>query len=168
MNKQELESDIRRSWDALQAVLQRLSDAQMTGLRDAEGWTIKDHLIHITVWERSVVFFLQHQPRHLGLGVDESVYSRGPVDAINAAVYQQSKNLSLDEALAQFREVHRQLMELFQSLTDADLFRPYRDYLPNEPGEGEARLTYTVIRNNTADHFAEHQGWIELLAGAAS
>ena len=168
MNKQDLETDIQNGWQALDAVLQQLSDAQMTTLRDAEGWTVKDHLIHLTVWERSVVFFLQHKPRHLGLGIDESRYRRGPVDAINAEVHRQTKDLSLDEALEQFKEVHRQFLELFQGLTDADLRRSYHDYLPDEPGEGEARLAYTVIRNNTSDHYAEHLGWIELLAGVGT
>ena len=164
MNKNELITHISHSWDALEAALERLSDEQMTVPQDAAGWTVKDHLVHLKAWERSVVFFLQGQPRHGALGIDEAIYGRVPIDEMNAAIYQHTKNLSLDEALTQFQEVHRQLIDLLQPLTDADLQKPYHAYLPDEPGEGEARLALDVIYNNTANHFAEHQAWIEALA----
>ena len=163
--KVELLTDIERAWAALNTALDRLTAAQMTTLTDAQGWAVKDHIIHMTAWERSVVFFLQGQPRHAGLDVDEALYLRAADDEINAVIFQQRKDLPLGDALAQFRDVHQQLLKLLQPLTDADLREPYRHYLPDEPGDGDGPPAISVIDGNSAQHFSEHLIWIEALVG---
>jgi hypothetical protein len=157
--------EIERQWTALQAALGLLSEAQMTSLYDTQGWNVKDHLIHLAAWERSVVFFLQGKPRYEGLGVDEAVYLNRTDDEINAVIQPQWKDLPLAEALSQLRSTHEQLWTLLQPLTDMDLNRPYRHYLPDEPVEGDGPPAIDVIYGNTAHHFAEHLVWIESLAG---
>jgi len=166
--KVELLADIARTWVALNAALDRLTEAQMTTTRDAQGWTVKDHIIHMTYWERSAVFFLQGKPRHAGLDVDEALYLTGTDDEINAVIYQQRKDLPLVDALVQFREVHQQLLKLVQPLTDADLQKSYHHYLPDEPGDGDGPPAINVIYSNSAHHFTEHLTWIEALVGKAS
>jgi hypothetical protein len=166
--KARLLADIDRYWTALNAMLERLTEAQMTTLTDAQGWTVKDHLIHLAAWERSVVFFLQGQPRYAGLGVEETLYRQGTGDEINAVIYHQHRHLSLDEALTQFRSTHQQLLTLLQPLMDADLHKPYRHYLPDEPDEGDSRLALQVVFSNTANHFVEHLHWIEALVNQKS
>ena len=165
--KAELLADIERAWVALNTALDQLTETQMTTITDPQGWTVKDHIIHMAAWERSVVFFLQRQPRHAGLGVDQGLYLNGSDDQINAAIFQQRKGLPLREALAQFRDVHQQLLSLLEPLTDAGLHKPYRQYLPQEPGEGDGPLAINVIYGNSAQHFTEHQAWIEALVGRA-
>ena len=167
MTKAELLADIEPAWAALNAALDRLTQTQMTTFADAQGWTVKDHLIHLTAWERSMVFFLQGQPRHIGLGVDEALYLEGNDDDINAVIHQQCKDLPVAEALEQFRDTHQQLMTLLQPLTDADLQKPYRHYLPDEPGEGDGPPAINLIYGNTAHHFTEHLAWIEALVNKA-
>jgi hypothetical protein len=161
-----LEPIIEPAWVALNAALDRLTDRQKTTLKDAQGWTVKDHLIHLAAWERSVVFFLQGQPRYAGLGVAQALYENGSADDINAAIFQQRKKMPLAEAIAQFRTVHEQLMQLLQPLTNADLHKPYRHYLPDELGDD--RLAIDVVYSNTIGHFAEHLEWIETLVGNIS
>jgi len=166
--KAELLVDIEHAWTTLNATLDRLTETQMTIPHDAEGWTVKDHLIHLTFWERSVVVFLQGQPRHQGLGVEEALYLKGNDDEINAAIHQQHKDLPLSETLAQFRSTHQKLLKLLEPLTDVDLQKPYRHYLPEEPGEGDGPPALKVIYANSAHHFAEHLPWITALAKGAS
>ncbi len=162
--KAELLDAIDSVWPALNAAIDRLTEAQLATHHDGQGWTIKDHLIHLTAWERSVVFFLQGKPREEGLGVPSSVYLQGNDDKINAVIYQRCHELPVVEAVAQFRVVHQELMQLLQPLTDEDLQRPYRYYLPHEPGEGDGRPAINVIYGNTAHHFREHLACIEALA----
>lgn len=164
--KAELLATIEPAWVSLNAALDRMTDRQKTTIKDTQGWTVKDHLIHISAWEGSVVFFLQGQPRNAGLGVDQALYENGSTDDINVAVFQQRKELPLAEALAQFRNVHRQLMQLLQPLTDADLRQPYRHYLPDELGDN--RIAIDIVYSNTAGHFEEHLNWIETLVGNES
>ncbi|MCB0189193.1 MAG: hypothetical protein KDE31_33215, partial [Caldilineaceae bacterium] len=48
-------------------------------------------------------------------------------------------------------------------LTDEDLQKPYRHYLPDEPGEGDGPPAMNVVYGNSAHHFREHLAWIEAL-----
>jgi hypothetical protein len=161
--KTELVADIEQGWTRLNAALDRLTPAQLTTIKDAQGWTVKDHIIHLTHWERSVVFFLQRQPRYRGLGVPETLYWDGSDDDINVVIHEQTSTLPPGEALSQFYETHRQLLKLLEPLTDLDLQKTYREYLPDEPSDGDGPPALDVIYGNTAHHFAEHLGWIEAL-----
>jgi hypothetical protein len=159
-SKTDLLASIEPAWAALNATLESLSVSQLTMIMDVQGWTVKDHIIHLTAWERSVVFLLKGQPRSAGLGVDPALFQTGSFDDINAVIFQQCKGMPLTEALAQFQEVHRQLMQLLQSLTDADLHQPYCHYVP---AEHDDRSAMEVVYADTAGHFAEHLNWIETL-----
>ena len=50
-------------------------------------------------------------------------------------------------------------------LSDADLRKPYSDYLPDEPGTDDGRPAADVVYGNSASHFEEHLGWIKSLVG---
>jgi hypothetical protein len=163
INKSELLIAIEDAWLALNTAVESLTETQLTLPQDVQGWTVKDHIIHITFWERSAVFFLQGLPRHQGLGVEEALYLNGNDDAINASIYQQYRDVPLSEALSQFRSIHQQLLDQLQLLTDADLQKLYRHYLPEEPGEGDGPPALNVIYGNSAHHFAEHLPWIKAL-----
>ena len=165
--KQGLLTDIERSWMALHAGLGRLSEAQLTTIEDSQGWSVKDHVAHLAAWERSAAFFLQGKARHDGLGVEEGVYLSGKDDDINAVIHEQTKGLSPAEALAQFHDVHRQLLHALEPLNDDELRKPYRHYLPDEPGEGDGPLAISIVYGNSAEHYAEHLGWIQRLVGKA-
>lgn len=158
--KLELLADIELAWTALNATVEQLSEAQMTSRRDDQGWTVKDHLIHLTAWERSVVFLLEGQPRSAGLGVEPTIYEHGSDDDINAIIFQQRRTVPLSETQVEFRAVHQQLLTLLQPLSDADLQRPTKAVLPIEEDD---RPIINLIYGNTAHHFREHRSWIETL-----
>src|SRR5512134_416247 len=162
-DKVHLLAEIKQTWEALNDALLRLSKEQMATLYDAQGWNVKDHLVHLSCWERSVVFMLQGKPRHAGLRVDEALYLTEDFDKINAVIHQQEEEVSLPEVLAQLRDVHRQMLELLQPMTDADLQLPYRHFLPDEPGEGDGPTAYEMVYANTAGHFSDHLEWIEAI-----
>ncbi len=164
--QRQLLADIEREWNALQDYLSRLTPAQICAVRDSHGWSVKDHLIHLAYWEQGALYFLKGKPRHAGLGVPESLYLDGGFDQINAFIQEKHKDTPLAEAEAFLKDVHRQMLEKLAKMTDADLKKPYRRYLPDEPGEGEGPPALNVIYSNTAEHFAEHLAWIkDLLEG---
>jgi hypothetical protein len=155
---------IDRSWAALQSALSRLTPSQLIDPKDAAGWSVKDHVLHLAAWERSVVFLLQGRPRHAGLGVSESTYLNETFETINAAIFANTSSATPEDALAQLRDVHMQMMALLQPLTDDDLSKPYRAYLPDEEREGDGPPVVDVIYSNTAEHFTEHLHWINALS----
>jgi uncharacterized protein (TIGR03083 family) len=166
ITKADLLAEIERDWTKLSTALDQLTETQLTTPTDTQGWTAKDHVIHIIAWERSVVTMLRGKPRHEGLGVAENLYLTGDMDAINAVIQTQHQALPLAEALAQLRQTHQQLLTLLEPLTDQDLQQPYRHYLPDEPGEGDGPLAINVVYANSTEHFREHLDWIEdLTAG---
>lgn len=165
--KAELLAAIEHNWTALQAAFDKLSPTTMTTIQDEQGWTVKDHLVHLYYWERSALYFLQGKPRHRGLEVEEALYLHGGEDAINAAIFQNQRQLPLIDALAQLRAVHQELLTALQPLTDDDLQKRYRHYLPDEPGEGDGPPAMNVVYGNSAHHFAEHLAWIAALATKA-
>ncbi len=162
-SKVELVSQIAGAWTELQETLDRLTEEHLTQIRDSQGWAVKDHLIHIAAWERSVVVYLQGRPRHVGLGVDEALYIAGDEDQINAAIHEKHRDTSLTEALAELREVHGQLLSLIEPMSDDDLYKASSDYLPDDTGERDERPVIGMIYGNSAHHFREHQEWIESL-----
>jgi hypothetical protein len=158
--KAEFLTEIEHDWAAFNAAIGRLTESQLTAPQDEQGWAVKDHLTHLAAWERSTAFFLRGQPRHEGLGVEESVYLSDDVDAVNEAIYRQHKDLPLADVMALLQDAHQQLLAALQPLTDDDLYKPYHYYLPDQPGERDERTAYRVVYDNTIDHYAEHLAWI--------
>jgi hypothetical protein len=163
-DKADLLGRIEISWTALQSFIDATDPVKLTESRDAQGWSVKDHLSHIAAWERSMLYLLQGRPRHEGLGVDERLYLEGGFDEINAAIHDQTKGRTFDEALADLRWTHEQLLGQLDRLSDADLRQPYSYFLPAEPGEETGEPIMLWLAGNTYEHYDEHRGWMEPLA----
>jgi len=161
--KAELLQRINQSWQALDAVVRSLSDAQLAS-PGPEEWSIKDHLTHLMAWENSMVYLLRGRARHLGLGVDEALYLRGDDDEINAAIQQKHRDRTLAEVLTQWRSVHQQMLAALARLSDSDLGKTYSQFLPDEPGEDSGEAVLSRISGNTYEHFDEHRAYIQSVA----
>jgi len=162
-NKQQLLAAIDQHWATLTTALDRLTPADFTAHQDDHGWTVKDHIVHLAAWERSVVYLLTGRPRHAGLGIAEAMYLSGGEDAINAAITTANQPIGTAAALAELCAVHAELLAVLAPLSDADLQRRYRHYLPDEPGEGDGPPVLGVIYSNSGNHYVEHLPWIAAL-----
>jgi hypothetical protein len=163
-SKADLLARTDRAWAELQATIANFSPEQLTSPTDAGGWTAKDHLAHLTAWERSMIFLLQHRARHEGLGVSESLYLTGDEDAINASIQKQTRALPLDQVLAELTATHEELLALVRELPESELRQPYSYFLPDDPGIDSGEPIIWRISGNTNEHFALHRGYIEHIA----
>jgi hypothetical protein len=163
LTRDELLAEIHRSWDQLTGALGRPSGERIQSAQDSQGWIVKDHIAHLTAWERSILALLQGRERCQGLRVDEEVYLSRDYDRINDQIYQRSKSRSLESIIDQSREVHAELLASVEGLTDADLQRPVRSFLPEDSRDDDDRRIVDLIYANTADHYGEHLGWIKAL-----
>jgi hypothetical protein len=161
-SKTDLLRDTEEAWGDLMVELGRLTPQQKSGIKDSQGWTVKDHLVHLAAWERSMISFLQGSPRHEGLGVSADVYARDEYDEINETIYSATKDLTYEEAEAQLRSVHSELMRMLDPMSDEDLQKPYSHYLPDERRDDDSPALDRLY-GNTADHFREHLEWIRAL-----
>jgi uncharacterized protein (TIGR03083 family) len=146
--------EIRAARAEIEALLSRLDEAALTQPGPDGGWSVKDHLAHLTAWRRMVLGMLEGQPRHAGLGVDQATYDQGE-DAINAALEARAKGQPLAAVLAEFRQVYDELARRLARFDEAMWGEPY----PLTPRPDHPRQD--SITGNTYEHDREHLAWIE-------
>lgn len=159
----QLLQQINTSWRDLQDYLASLTETQMTVPSDAAGWTVKDHLIHLTVWEDGIYALLCCDSRLEAMGFEEGAWEMG-IEAINAAIQQRYHNVPLAEAQQMADSHHRQFLELLSSMSDEDLLRPYQHYDPNTERQ---QPVYHWVLGNSAEHYAEHLPWMQAIVAAS-
>jgi hypothetical protein len=156
---------IEESWNDLNTLVVSLGEDGLM-LTGADGWAVKDHLIHIAAWEHSLIALLQGADRRAAMGVGPNVDG---TDAINAAVWSMHRNMTPEQAVDYFRQTHAVLMKLLASMSDADLQQTYNHFQPNEPHDPAGdRPVVEWVAGNTYDHHAEHIGWIDQLVRDSS
>jgi hypothetical protein len=161
--RDELIQMIEQSWDEFTSAIEQLQEEVLTSVKDRQGWTIKDHLAHITAWERSVLFLLQGKERFHGLGVSEETFLTGDFDTINAAIHQQTQNNPLEFVMGELEVVHFDLVTILRELQDSDLQEPVRTYIPEGSRDDSTAVLIQWILGNTTEHYDEHLSWIETL-----
>lgn len=164
LSKTELLAKIEASWQDFNAYLMTLNPVVVTTATDAAGWTILDHVLHIAVWEDGIDAVLNGQDRAGRMGIDAALLNSRDFDKMNAVIQQQHKHLSLSEATQFVMGVHQRFIAKIDSLTDDDLYKPYRHY--QSASDREAPVI-DWIKADTYEHYAEHKIWIAAIVAAA-
>jgi hypothetical protein len=147
MTKSELLANIRRDRVTLDALVASLSEAQMIAPELDAGWSVKDVLAHIGVWERRCASWLE--------AVDRGETPERPevqdVDGANARDYAAAKDAAPATVLAQSRESHAALLRSVEALAEADLADERRFGWP----------VWQMASSNSDEHYREHIEQIE-------
>ena len=165
MNKTELLAKTRISWDRLNAYVETLNEQQLTQLTDAVGWTVKDHLIHMAVWEDGIWALLNKQNRAQQMGVDAETWARGKFDEINAVIQQQHKGKSWAEVEQKREASHNRFIAQIASISEADLQRPTKDFQANSSSNTPI---IEVISGDAFDHYDTHLTWIKAIVDSGT
>jgi hypothetical protein len=129
----------------------------------ADGWAVKDHLVHIGAWELLLLGLLERRGRNEAMGI--SVADDASTDAVNDAVWQLHRHETPEKAMDYFKDAHAQLEAGLARLKPGDLERPYSFYRPATAGrEGTDQPVMEWVAGNTYEHYAEHIAWIGDLA----
>ncbi|MBI5032481.1 MAG: DinB family protein [Chloroflexi bacterium] len=142
----------------LEAWATTLSEAQLSA-PGKDGWAIKDHYVHLAVWEQSTAALLRHEPRYAIIGVQPGDPIPNETE-LNARIFAQSKDRSVDEALALFHSAHMELLNELAKLSDADLQKPFSHFAPGETSAYAQNPILEWLTGNTFEHYAEHIQWI--------
>ena len=154
-NKTELLERIDDEWAALEQVIESLNEAQMI-VPDAGGWSIKDNLAHLAVWEEFMrLHYLQNLPAPAVLNIDAGIYQRGDENEQNEILRQRSKSRSVADVLAELRQTHSQVLADLAQVPFADLMK---QHYPDDP---EVRPLLCWVIYNTYEHYLEHRLTIE-------
>lgn len=152
--KTELIERIRSARRQLETALERLTPAQLT-MPGPEGWSIKDHLLHIASWQQILLGIMHGKAGHGTLGVEAEVFATLDIDEVNALLYERERQRSLEDAWRYFRDTFSAVLRELESIPEEALKRPYR-----VSASGETRPLLEAIVNNSYDHDLEHLEWI--------
>lgn len=140
MTRQQLLDKLEKAWADLKASYAGMSEAQMMQPGVTGEWSVKDILAHVTTWEEEALRMLplilngQTPPRYADL--------YGGLNAFNAQMSAQKRDLPLDEVLAQLDATHRRLIEVVQRAPD--------DQITHETSFRRR------LRLDTYSHYPEH------------
>ena len=143
---------IHREHEALLAVLELLTEAQLVESGVENGWSVKDILAHITAWEQKMVQWIE-----ASLSGDVSKLSvpygmtDDDVNQLNQQFYLANQNKPLPAVQATFAASFQQSLKMVETLTEADLLNPDRF----EWREG--RPLWYLVAANTWEHYQEHR-----------
>jgi hypothetical protein len=153
LTKVELLTRVEEGWNDFNAYLQTLSEKQLTTSTDAAGWTAKDHVMHLAVWEGGILAVMQGKSRREGMGIHEAMWKRWNVDEMNAVIQQQHQSLPYAEVLNTLQKNHEALVAKVQNASEDELDRWFRAYQPDTYYDGS--LSDRILANTTS-HYAEH------------
>jgi len=151
MTKDELLTAIRRDRARLDALIAPLGEARLTEGTLEAGWSVKDALSHISLWERLCSGWLAAAAR----GETPARAEVQDVDGTNARNYEATKGLPLADVLRESRESHEAILAAVEALPEAELADDGRFGFP----------AWQLVSANSDDHYREHidqiEAWLE-------
>lgn len=142
---------------ALDAIVGALSESQLVA-RDADGWSVSDHLSHIAAWERMIVAHLRDRSAHVVAGMDdEASYAAATLDHLNERLHQRFRDRGLAETLREFADAHRAIVMFIAEMPEQRLSECYWDDDPDR------RTVLDKIAGDTYLHYREHGAWIRAI-----
>lgn len=125
---------------------------QMPGMDG--GWSVKDHIAHLTFWERVNLLEILKTIEQGASWTDPGFESTEEVlEQTNQQVYLQNKDRSLADVLSEFQTTHQQVIAYLEKLSEEELKTP-REWL-----EGHTIITWLSEPNG---HYEEHEQYIRV------
>jgi uncharacterized protein (TIGR03083 family) len=153
---------IRSSRAALDQVVGRLGEAQLTTPGPDGGWAVKDHLAHLAAWEQKMLAMVRGRPGYEGLQVDAATYEASNLDQLNAILHERFKALRAADVLAESQRSYAQVLAAVEPLSPAELGARYA---PDDDPEDARRMIDGIV-DNTYGHYDEHRAAIEEIIAA--
>ncbi|MDQ6920497.1 MAG: ClbS/DfsB family four-helix bundle protein [Candidatus Dormibacteraeota bacterium] len=141
-------SGLHRGYADLLAEVRALDDTAGNALIAETGWSVRDHVAHLSAWEAVELARAEGRP---GL--------REQLNIVWEAAWRGRHRASVVEALEVFANVHRRLIAVLTDTPDAILHRPWHPAYPDSLAANIARNTYR--------HYTEHLAVLRRFAGSA-
>jgi hypothetical protein len=148
MNKTEFLRELttkRAEWDAILAAIPH-DQMLMPGVNE-DQWTVKDIVAHVAWYENEMMYPLKYNSLN---SANVNLWNT-PQDERNAIIFEQNRNLTLDEVLDWEQSTYNAVLQEAQKLTDEDLNDPSR-----HEGMPADWKPWEVLASNTYEHYADH------------
>jgi hypothetical protein len=155
MNKIEIMKLIPSEREALEGVLVRLSEEQMSQPGVENNWSVKDILAHITDWEGRMVQWIEETLRGEAPQRPAPGMTWDDLDRLNEQTYLLNKDRDLRDVLADFHRSYERAYSVVEALPEEDLIDPQRfAWRKGDP-------LWHMVAGNTWEHYQEHRESIE-------
>ncbi|NIM92543.1 MAG: ClbS/DfsB family four-helix bundle protein [Anaerolineales bacterium] len=137
------------------ATLSALSNDQLIIPEFDRGWSVKDILIHIVVWEQRLI----HRLEAIAQGEDSPSFpsdiTSDDIDRLNKEDYEKHREDPLEDVVLQSQKSFQQVLEAVEAISEAALIDPDRST------EGENHPLEELVAPDTYWHYREHREQIE-------
>jgi hypothetical protein len=130
---------VEMAWAALKESYAGLPDSRLTEPGVVGDWSVKDILAHVTTWEEEA---LQHLPVIIAGGRPPRYVTFGGIDAFNAHMAEQKREIALSDIRRRLDETHSRLLDFIRSAPAGQFTR-----------ESRARRR---LRLDTYGHYPKH------------
>jgi hypothetical protein len=148
-DKAELLSEMQNGYDNFETLLSSLSEDQMTTPGVNGAWSVKDHLAHLSAWQRYVLDTMQATQQGIKLSHPWKNMSE---DEINEQIYQVNKERSLADVRSESRSMYQLLRDRVSRMTTEEL---------NQLSPSSRRSPWEHIAGNVHEHYQEHSEIIQ-------
>jgi hypothetical protein len=150
-NKHDLIQRIRDERDRLEALVGKHSENEMLIPQGENGWSVKDHIAHIVIWEKRLVEWLNfvergEVPQQLPPGM-----TWDDLDRWNEQTFEENRERELNEVLADFNHIADEVLQVVGAIPDDLLMRA--DSLAWRSGSP----LWEMVAANTYWHYPEHR-----------
>lgn len=138
----------------LEAIIAGLTPDEFE-LPSANGWTVRHQLLHVAAWESSVAAVFRSEPRGKPMRLDPAYFTgKWNADSINVHLMEDLGDMPLADVLAWFASSHQETLDVLATWTDADLQRPYDQFMDDQPGVDAPIVRW--LAGDTWEHYNEH------------
>lgn len=136
----------RAEWESLLAEVpvDRMAEPGVAG-----EWSVKDIIAHLTFHERWLADRLHENLR--GEVYVPSADDRLDFDEANDRVFQQNRHRSVEDVLADARDVYQRLAAGLEAHSESFLIEPQ-----HFPGVPQPVVIWHILRGNIYDHYEQH------------
>lgn len=149
MKKEELMGALEDERERFLDAIDGLSDEALEQPGVVDGWSIKDLLTHLTMWEAELIKLLWQAKQ--GQKPSSVHFSHVAVDELNARWQKEMQDRSLERVMADFHSVRNQTIRRVEAFSDKDLNDANRySWLGNRP-------LWEWVAGDSFQHEAEHR-----------
>lgn len=166
--RQELIDDSIAGWNEFTSFVDGLDDDQWLAPVDPAGWSVKDHVAHITGWDRAEREVLLHggSLQHV-LGISDEAWKSEDFDRINEEIRQPTMADSPAAVRATRDAVWNDVLLAMHGLDDEQLAASTAGTGLEIGAEPPERPLVALLVEHWGEHYREHLGYIKLLVEPA-
>jgi hypothetical protein len=162
-SRQELIDYTKAEWATFVKFIDGLSDDQWLGPKDAAGWSVKDHVSHVTQWDAAVVeLFRNGMPMQQSLGIPDEEWTLDNYDPMNDRIRQRFLDNSIETVKADRDATWTALLSALEALTDEQLASSPGVAGLNTGDESAPTLLQELV-GYLGGHYDDHLGYIRII-----